>query len=75
VVPGNQVKFIATAAYSDGSTKDVTEDTVWSIDNSFVAILADSQNQPGQVVGVDSGSATLTASFGGKTQTVTITVP
>jgi hypothetical protein len=75
VVSGNQVKFTATASYTDGTSKDVTEDTTWTIDNPFVVILADSQSQPGQVVAVDTGSATLTASFGGKTQTVTITVP
>jgi hypothetical protein len=62
------------ASYGDGTTIDVTENTAWSIDTVNVAILADSVNQSGQVVGVDSGSATLTAVFGGKTQTAKITV-
>jgi len=75
VAAGNQVAFTATANYSDSTSQDVTEDTVWTIDKPGVAILADSVNQPGQAVGVDSGSATLTASFGGKTQTLTVTVP
>ncbi|HEX8960226.1 MAG TPA: Ig-like domain-containing protein [Geobacteraceae bacterium] len=72
---GSQVNFTATATYSDATTQSVTEDTIWTIGNGNVAILADSQNQPGRVVAVDSGSTTLTASFGGKTQSVTITVP
>ncbi|MGB9082372.1 MAG: hypothetical protein WCD00_13820, partial [Desulfuromonadaceae bacterium] len=75
---GNQAQFTATAIYSDGTTVDVTKETatVWTIDNQNVAIQADGVNQPGQVVGVDIGSANLTASFGGKTptQTATITV-
>ena len=71
---GNLVKFIATANYN-GFSQDVTEDTVWTIDKPNVAILADNQNQPGQVVAVDSGSAILTATFGGKTTPVTVTVP
>lgn len=75
VTAGNQVTFTATANYGDSTSQDVTEDTVWSIDKPGVAILADSQNLPGQAVGVDSGSAILTATFGGKTQTVTINVP
>ncbi len=75
VVSGNQVKFTTTANYSDGSSVDVTEDTTWSLDQPNIAILADSQNQPGQVVAVDTGSATLTASFGGQTQTMKLTVP
>jgi len=77
ITSGNQVAFTATATYLDGTTKDVTNETTWSIDNTSVASLADSQNQPGEVVGVNTGSATLTAKFGGssgKTQTVTITV-
>jgi hypothetical protein len=75
VSSGNQVPFTATATYSDGSSVDVTETTTWVISPINVAILADSQNQPGQIVAVDSGTATLTASFGGKTKTATITVP
>jgi hypothetical protein len=71
---GNQIRFTATATYSDGFVQNVTEDATWSTDKPNVATLADSQNQPGQVVAVDAGSATLTAGFGGKTQTVTLTV-
>lgn len=76
VSAGNQVQFTALASYGDGTTKDVTEDATWTIDKPNVAILADGQNQPGQVVAVDGGSATLTASFGGKTpiQAATINV-
>ena len=74
VVAGNQVSLSVTANYGDGTTRDVTADASWNIDSSNIAILADSLNQPGQVVGVDSGSATLTVSFGGKTQTAKITV-
>lgn len=72
---GNQVKYTATATYTDNSTRDVTEKTTWTSSNQSVAILADSTNQPGQIIGVDSGSATLTATFGGISQTATITVP
>jgi hypothetical protein len=72
---GNKATIATTATYSDNTSVSVTDDTVWSIDKPFVAILADSTNQPGQVVGVDQGTATLTATFGGKIQTTTITVP
>jgi hypothetical protein len=75
---GNQFSFTATADYGGGTTVDVTKDTKWAwvIETPNVAILTDSVNQPGQVVGVSSGSATLTASFGDKaaTQNATITV-
>lgn len=74
-IPGTQVQFTATATYSDNTTHVVTEDTVWSVDKTNVAILADTINQPGLAVAVDSGTATLTAAFGGKTATRTLTVP
>ena len=72
---GAQVMYTTTASYTNGTSKDVTEDTTWVIDKPYVAILADSLNQSGQVVAVDSGTATLTATFGGKSPTVKITVP
>lgn len=72
-IVGSQLKFTATASYTDGFSKDVTEDTVWSISSSSVAALADAVNQPGQVVLVDGGLATLTASFGGKSKDVPLT--
>jgi hypothetical protein len=74
-IPGTQVQFTATATYGDNTTHVVTEDTVWSVDKTNVAILADTVNQPGLSVAVDSGTATLTAAFGGKTATQTLTVP
>jgi len=74
VAAGNQVPFTATATYTDGSSRDVTVDATWTIDNPNVAVFADSQNQPGQVIGVDNGSTTLRASFGSKSQTVNLTV-
>jgi len=76
VTAGNQVQYTAKAIHSDGSNTfetDVTTDATWSIDNPNVAILADSVNQPGLIVGVDSGSATITASFSDKTKTVSKT--
>ncbi len=72
---GNKALFPVTANYSD-VTVDVTNEPTasWLIDTPNVAVLADSVNQPGQVVGVDTGTATLTVTFGGKSQTAKITV-
>ena len=75
LVSGKQAVFTTIATYIDNTTNDVTDKTTWAISSQSVAILADSLNQPGQIVGVDSGSATLTATFGGLSPTVTVTVP
>ena len=75
-IAGTRVAFTATANYFDGTSMDVTENTTWTLDKQpYVAMFTDSLNQPGQVVAVDSGSATLTATFGSLTKTTTITVP
>jgi hypothetical protein len=80
-IPGTQVQFKATATYNDGvvTTEDVTEDVTWSfeVDKPNVAIFTDAANDPGQVVAVNLGTATLTATFGSKTATqiLTVTVP
>jgi len=70
---GNQAQFKVTAEYIDGS-KDVTEDATWATGNANIAAFADPQNKPGQVVAVDTGTTSLTATFGGITQTATLTV-
>ncbi|WP_191965624.1 Ig-like domain-containing protein [Oryzomonas sagensis] len=73
---GTATSFTATVTYSDNTTADVTKDTVWTTSDANVAIPADSQQLPGQIMGVDSGTATLTATFGGITApTVTVKVP
>jgi hypothetical protein len=72
---GQTTSFTATATYSGSYTQDVTADTTWATDDGNIAVLADSQNQPGQVIGVGSGTTTLTATFGSQSQTVTLKVP
>lgn len=80
VATGGQLQMRATATYTDGATQDVTENATWSIDTPSVAILTTSPYQTGLavlpklVMGVGTGTATLSATFGGKTQTTTITV-
>jgi hypothetical protein len=72
---GQTTSFTATATYSGSYTQDVTADTTWATDDGNIAVLADSQNQPGWVIGVGSGTTTLTATFGSQSQTVTLKVP
>jgi len=72
---GSPATFTVTAAYSDGTTADVTGDAAWSIDDPAIAVLPDSQSQPGQVIGVSSGTTTLRVGFNSVTAFVTIKVP
>ena len=75
LTPGTEKKLTVTATYTDGTSQDVTEDASYSIDNTNVLIMADSQNQPGTILIVDSGTAKLTVGFGGLSQASTFTIP
>ncbi len=71
---GQQTIFTVTASYTDGTTVDITSDVAWATGDGNIAILPDPQNQPGQVLGVSSGTTNLTATFNGQTSTVTLKV-
>ncbi|MEK3687391.1 Ig-like domain-containing protein [Paenibacillus sp. FSL R10-2736] len=58
----------AMASYEDGTSQDVTEDAVWTTDNADVADVS-----KGTITAYATGSAVITAAYGGKTATVKIT--
>ncbi len=67
------VAFTATANYTDGTNQDVSSLTTWTMSTTNPVVA--SVDATGQVTPGARGSATLTASYGGKIQTVTISVP
>ncbi|MDF2935406.1 MAG: group 2 Ig protein [Paenibacillaceae bacterium] len=52
-----------TAVFTDTTKRDVTEEAVWTSSNSKVATI----DEKGHLIAVASGTATVTAAFGGKT--------
>ena len=65
IIAGTEKKFKVTAHYTNGDEQDVTEDVTWSTKDSNVAKFSDQVSDPGLVVAVDDGTATLTATLGG----------
>jgi len=64
-------QLTATANFSGGGTQDVTQSATWTSSNTSVATV----NSAGFVSpGAVAGSATITASSGGQSGTITITV-
>jgi uncharacterized protein YjdB len=61
--------IILTATYADGSTKDVTKLASWTSSNEDIADAL-----KGVITGYSSGTATITASYGTKTTTITVDV-
>ncbi len=72
---GGTQQFIATAGYSDGSTKTVTNLATWSSTDSAVAsIQSAGQTTPGLASGVAPGNVNITASYGGVSGVTTLNV-
>src|SRR5579872_3174083 len=68
-------QFIATGTYGDGSVGDITDNAMWTSSNpAVVFIQSGSQDNPGFAVAMSPGTATITASMSGLTQSVTFTV-
>lgn len=59
----------ATATFDDASTSDVTASTLWASSDPTVATVS-----AGFVTGVDPGSATVTATYNGQSDTCAVTV-
>ncbi len=67
---GDTQQLIITATYDDGSTEDVTPDSIFSSDDEAIATV----DSEGLITAVFPGSATITVTFGGFTQTCEVTI-
>jgi uncharacterized protein YjdB len=70
VAAGFSVPFDATATFSDDSVFDVTGQAGWSSDSAAASL----SGAPGVVTGVSTGSASITASFGGLSGSASLAV-
>jgi len=71
IAAGTTNQFKATATYSDASSADVTAFSAWTSSATAVATVA---TPSGLATGVSRGAAPITATFGGKSDTQTLTV-
>jgi len=71
---GARQQFTATAIFSDGSSRDVTAMAVWVSDRPAVAGVSDVAATRGQVTAVGAGAANISATFGGVSGQVALTV-
>jgi uncharacterized protein YjdB len=70
VAQGSTLQLTVTGTYSDNSTRPLTADITFSSSAEGIATVSTS----GVVTGVSVGSATLTASVGGKSTTLDVSV-
>ncbi len=65
IAKGTAQQFTATGTFSDGSTEDLTSQVSWTSSNGNVLTI----NSAGLATGVGSGSAQVSATYGGQTNT------
>ncbi|MDP4096054.1 Ig-like domain-containing protein [Paenibacillus sp. P96] len=68
-VNGKPVQLTAKVTYTDGSTEVVTDDTTWTSDKDSVVYV-----NKGKLTAYNKGTAVITATYNGKSATVTVTV-
>jgi hypothetical protein len=69
IVSGSSQQLTATATLSNNGTQDVTGAATWSSSNTAVATVSG-----GLVTGVSTGSAIVTATYGGQTGSASVSV-
>jgi uncharacterized protein YjdB len=74
VYDGNQGQLRASASMTDGKFVDVTEQATWGSNTPSIATVSTAAGSRGLVTGVAAGSAVITATYGGLTQSLTVTV-
>jgi uncharacterized protein YjdB len=71
---GAKLTFVATAGYSDGTTKDVTTLASWTSSTTTVAQVSDAGTTRGQATALKAGTTTITATYSGLSGKATLTV-
>jgi hypothetical protein len=74
IAKGTTEQFIATGTYSDGSSVDLTQFVTWESKDGTVATISNAAGSRGLATAVDIGSTDISAAFGGKTGSTTLTV-
>lgn len=70
IAPGTELAFTATGTFSDSSTQILTTETAWTSSNTAVATVG----AGGVVIAVGPGTTNISAAFGGKTGSASLTV-
>jgi hypothetical protein len=73
VAIGYKLQLHATATFSDTTTQDVTSLAIWSSSKSSVVSVSNAAGSKGLVSAKAAGAATITATFGGKSGTTSVT--
>jgi uncharacterized protein YjdB len=69
-----ELAFVATGTFADGNTQDLTTSVLWTSSPASVATISNLPATMGEATGLEPGTASITALFGGQLGTATLTV-
>jgi hypothetical protein len=69
-----EVAFVAIGTFADGKTQDLTTSVLWTFSPASVATISNVPGTIGQATGLQPGTGTVTALFGGQIGTASLTV-
>ena len=69
-----ELAFVATGTFADGNTQNLTTSVLWTSSPASVATISNLPATMGEATGLEPGTATITALFGGQLGTATLTV-
>jgi uncharacterized protein YjdB len=69
---GVPVQLTATGTFSDGTSQDVTGFVTWAVSPAGIAQVSGGEGSAGVVTGLQEGSATVTATNGAVTSSITL---
>ncbi|MGA9527103.1 MAG: Ig-like domain-containing protein [Terriglobales bacterium] len=70
----SEVAFMAIGTFADGNTQNLTTSVLWTSSPASVATISTASGTNGQATGLEPGTATITALFGGQLGTASLTV-
>ena len=71
---GTVGNFTATAIFTDDTTQTVTTEVTWSSDDTAIATISAAAGSEGEVIAEGAGTATITATYMGITDTASVVV-
>ena len=66
IAAGAKQAFKVLGSYGDGSKNDLTGSAVWTVEPAGIAVVSNAPGSQGLATGFAAGTATVRASFGGK---------
>ena len=74
ILQGTAIQLTATGTFEDGTQRPVTAEVGWTSGNATVATVSDAMGSQGLATAVAPGTVAITATYGSRTASVTVTV-